>query len=311
MKLKIIVRVGDRYYHPIHGWYEIVGIVNNQTVEIKFDNTKNIKRALKYHVINGKVKDDKSKFYHQVGESYTNKYGRYEIIKILPHKKALVKFENTGTIVESAICNIKKGKIKDFNSPEICGIGYIGSFRNYNERPSKDGAYTVWRNMLMRCYDEKIHIKHPTYIGCTVCDEWHNYSKFKQWFDDNYIEGYVLDKDILVKGNKVYSPETCCFVPNEINALFTKRQNYRGESPIGVIFCKGQRRFKACYKAAFTKNNSKTYIGSFSTSEEAFEAYKNAKEEYIKEVAEKYYKEGKISEAVYNVLMKYEVEITD
>lgn len=307
MKLKIIVRIGDRYYHPIHGWYEIVDIVDNQTVEIKFDNTKNIKRALKYHVINGKVKDEKSKFYHQVGESYTNKYGRYEIIKILPHKKALVKFENTGTIVESAICNIKKGKIKDFNSPEFYGIGYIGSFRNYNERPSKDRAYTAWRNMLMRCYDGKVHIKRPTYTDCTVCDEWHNYSNFKRWFDENYIEGNVLDKDILVKGNKVYSPDTCCFVPNEINALLTKRQNYRGKLPIGVCYSESKIR----YKVEFTCFSCKKYVGYFSTSEEAFEAYKNAKEEYIKEVAEKYYKEGKISEAVYNALMNYKVEITD
>lgn len=306
MELKVIVKVGDRYYHPIHGWYEIVDIVDNQTVEIKFDNTKNIKRALKYHVINGKVKDEKSKFYHQVGESYTNKYGRYEIIKILPHKKALVKFENTGTIVESTICNIKNGRVKDFNSPEIFGIGYIGCFRN-NERISKDRAYVVWRNMLMRCYDEKTHIKRPTYIGCTVCNEWHNYSNFKQWFDENYQEGYCLDKDILFKGNKVYSPKTCCFVPNEINSILTKRQNYRGNLPIGVRYSDSRLR----YKVQFTKSSDKTYIGYFSAPEEAFEAYKRAKEEYIKEVAEKYYKEGAISEKVYNALMNYEVEITD
>lgn len=310
MELKVIVKVGDRYYHPIHGWYEVIGIVDTRTVTIKFDNTQTVRDVSKYRILNGRIKDYKSPFYHQVGESYTNKYGRYEIIKILPHKKALVKFENTGTIVEGSICNIRKGSVKDFNSPEIFGVGYIGCFRN-NERTSKDRAYIVWRNMLMRCYDEKTYIKHPTYKGCTVCEEWHNYSNFKQWFDENYIEGYVIDKDILFKGNKVYSSETCCFVPNEINALFTKRQNHRGEFPIGVKFCKEQRRFKACYKSMFTKDNIKTYIGCFSTPEEAFEAYKKAKEEYIKEVAEKYYKEGTISEKVYNALMNYKVEITD
>lgn len=310
MELKVIVKVGDRYYHPIHGWYEVIGIVDTRTVTIKFDNTQTVRDVSKYRILNGRIKDYKSPFYHQVGESYTNKYGRYEIIKILPHKKALVKFENTGTIVEGSICNIRKGSVKDFNSPEIFGVGYIGCFRN-NERTSKDRAYIVWRNMLMRCYDEKTYIKHPTYQDCTVCEEWHNYSNFKQWFDENYIEGYVIDKDILFKGNKVYSSETCCFVPNEINALFTKRQNHRGEFPIGVKFCKEQRRFKACYKSMFTKDNIKTYIGCFSTPEEAFEAYKKAKEEYIKEVAEKYYKEGTISEKVYNALMNYKVEITD
>lgn len=306
MELKVIVKVGDRYYHPIHGWYEVIGIVDTQTVTIKFDNTQTVRNVSKYRILNGRIKDYKSSFYHQVGESYTNKYGRYEIIKILPHKKALVKFENTGTIVESTICNIKNGRVKDFNSPEIFGIGYIGCFRN-NERISKDRAYVVWRNMLMRCYDEKTHIKRPTYIGCTVCNEWHNYSNFKQWFDENYQEGYCLDKDILFKGNKVYSPKTCCFVPNEINSILTKRQNYRGNLPIGVRYSDSRLR----YKVQFTKSSDKTYIGYFSAPEEAFDAYKRAKEEYIKEVAEKYYKEGAISEKVYNALMNYKVEITD
>lgn len=306
MELKVIVKVGDRYYHPIHGWYEVIGIVDTQTVTIKFDNTQTVRNVSKYRILNGRIKDYKSSFYHQVGESYTNKYGRYEIIKILPHKKALVKFENTGTIVESTICNIKNGRVKDFNSPEIFGIGYIGCFRN-NERISKDRAYVVWRNMLMRCYDEKTYIKRPTYIGCTVCNEWHNYSNFKQWFDENYQEGYCLDKDILFKGNKVYSPKTCCFVPNEINSILTKRQNYRGNLPIGVRYSDSRLR----YKVQFTKSSDKTYIGYFSAPEEAFEAYKKAKEEYIKEIAEKYYKEGAISEKVYNALMNYKVEITD
>lgn len=306
MELKVIVKVGDRYYHPIHGWYEVIGIVDTQTVTIKFDNTQTVRNVSKYRILNGRIKDYKSSFYHQVGESYTNKYGRYEIIKILPHKKALVKFENTGTIVESTICNIKNGRVKDFNSPEIFGIGYIGCFRN-NERISKDRAYTVWRNMLMRCYDEKTHIKYPTYKDCIVCNEWHNYSNFKQWFDENYKEGYCLDKDILFKGNKVYSPETCCFVPNEINVILTKRQNCRGKLPIGVRYSDSRLR----YKVQFTKASDKTYIGYFSTPEEAFEAYKKAKEKYIKEIAEKYYKEGAISEKVYNALMNYKVEITD
>lgn len=304
MELKVIVKVGDRYYHPIHGWYEVIGIVDTQTVTIKFDNTQTVRNVSKYRILNGRIKDYKSSFYHQVGESYTNKYGRYEIIKILPHKKALVKFENTGTIVESTICNIKNGRVKDFNSPEIFGIGYIGCFRN-NERISKDRAYVVWRNMLMRCYDEKTHIKRPTYIGCTVCNEWHNYSNFKQWFDENYQEGYCLDKDILFKGNKVYSPKTCCFVPNEINSILTKRQNYRGNLPIGVRYSDSRLR----YKVQFTKSSDKTYIGYFSAPEEAFEAYKKAKEDYLKELANKY-KEN-ISEAVYNALMNYKVEITD
>lgn len=91
--------------------------------------------------------------------------------------------------------------------------------------------------MLTRCYNHKSLKKNPSYIGCSVCDEWLTYSNFKRWYEDpinGYREGYHLDKDILVKGNKVYSPETCCFVPHSINCLLLTRQRKRGALPIGV-----------------------------------------------------------------------------
>lgn len=99
------------------------------------------------------------------------------------------------------------------------------------------------------------------------------------------------------------------FVPCEINSLLTKRQNHRGNTPIGVKHCKAKRRFQDYYKASFTKGNEKVYLGSFKTEEEAFQAYKVAKETWIKEVANKY--KDKLEQRVYNALMKYEVEITD
>lgn len=98
----------------------------------------------------------------------------------------------------------------------------------------KTNAYVVWCDMLRRCYSEKYHKKKPTYKGCSVCDEWLLFSNFKRWFDENYIDGYCLDKDIIVKGNKVYSPDTCCFVPKCINSLLTNRKMHRGLEPIGV-----------------------------------------------------------------------------
>lgn len=196
--------------------------------------------------------------------------------------------------------NNVKGKIYDKGKNDLnCPISHNGIHYKF---------YQTWKSMFRRCYSKIFHAKQSTYSDCTVCDEWLLLSNFKKWFDENYIEGYALDKDILVKGNKVYSPETCCFVPNEINALLTKRQNYRGKLPIGVTI--NNKSFY--YIATINLNGRKRkYIGSFSTPEEAFEAYKKAKEEYIKEVAEKYYKEGAISEKVYNALMNYEVEIDD
>lgn len=94
--------------------------------------------------------------------------------------------------------------------------------------PVKDNGkdmqfYTIWKAMLQRCYDNRLKEKLPTYQECYVCEEWKYLSNFKKWYDEHYVEGWHLDKDILMQGNKFYSPETCCFVPFEINVLFRRR----------------------------------------------------------------------------------------
>lgn len=168
-------------------------------------------------------------------------------------------------------------------------------------------SYNIWHDMLKRCYSEMLHKKEPAYIGCSVCDEWKRFSIFKDWFEENYVEGYALDKDILIKGNKIYSPTTCCFIPRELNSLLTNRRNHRGECPIGVTKASKSNN----YEAALFINGERVYLGTFKSKEEAFEAYKVAKEAHIKEVAQKYYYDGKISERVRDALIKYKVEITD
>lgn len=168
-----------------------------------------------------------------------------------------------------------------------------------------DRAYNYWNSMLRRCYSEYSLRLNPAYKGCSVCPEWHYLSNFKKWFDENYIEGYALDKDILVKGNKVYSPDTCCFVPQYINALLTNCKSKRGIYPIGVSKAGNG------YSAQISYNKNKGYIGYFDTPEEAFNAYKQAKEAYIKEVAQDCHNDGKITKRVYDALMNWEIEITD
>ena len=163
--------------------------------------------------------------------------------------------------------------------------------------------------MIQRSYDDDFKEREPTYKGCEVCTEWHNFQNFAEWFEDNYykIPGEVmsLDKDVLVKGNKIYSPETCMFVPQDINILFTKCDNSRGDYPIGVSYHKQ----KGKYISRCNVCNKLKHLGYFDNPEEAFNAYKTAKEKYIKEVADKYkeYIPQKLYEAMYN----YEVEIDD
>lgn len=168
-------------------------------------------------------------------------------------------------------------------------------------------SYTQWKSMLQRCYDEKYIYRYKTYIDCTVCEEWLLFTNFKEWHDENYIDGYQLDKDILVKGNKVYSPQTCCFVPEEINKLFTKSNSIRGKSPIGVSYNKESNMFQSNIMI-FRK---KKYLGRFKDKIEAFNAYKEAKENQVKSMAIKYYSNGLISLNVYNSMIKYKVSITD
>lgn len=167
-------------------------------------------------------------------------------------------------------------------------------------------SYASWKQMLTRCYSEAYKTKTPTYKSAIVCEEWKRFSQFKKWFDCNYVEGYVLDKDILVKGNKLYSPETCCFVPQEINALLIKHDSKRGVYPIGV----SKHGKKYCARVNKYKLGN-IWIGTFDTTEEAFNAYKEAKENYIKELSKKYYNTGRITEKVYEALLNYKVEITD
>lgn len=181
---------------------------------------------------------------------------------------------------------------------------------NDKNSESRSLSYRKWTGMLKRCYNESSLKKHPSYEGCSVDERWHRYSIFKEWFDANYKDGYELDKDILVKGNKVYGPDTCCMVPKRINALLV---SFRSKGAIGVIGVSKRKRGRQ-YVAHCSKNitkNGDVEIGYFNTVEDAFFAYKNMKEAYIKQIAKEYYDRGEINQHVYDALMRYEVEITD
>lgn len=182
----------------------------------------------------------------------------------------------------------------------ICGVGI-----NDLKSSTKCKAYKVWFGMIQRCYSQKVQFVRPTYKGCTVSEEWLRFSNFKKWHDANYVEGYHLDKDLLVKGNKVYSSETCCYVHPLVNIQISNTSNRRGSCCFGVM--KEYRK----YLALITKHGKQIRLGTFDTEEEAFVAYKVAKEQYIKELADKYYNESLITQKVYEALYKYEINASD
>ena len=162
--------------------------------------------------------------------------------------------------------------------------------------------------MLKRAYNSDFKIKHPTYLNVTVEDSWHSYENFEKWYNEHHyeIDNEImnLDKDILFKGNKIYSSETCVFTPCRINNLFVKCDALRGNLPMGV------RKNGKRYYASWYQNNEKIETPTmFDTPEEAFNAYKEFKENYIKQVADEY--KDKIPQKLYDAMYKYEVEITD
>ena len=185
----------------------------------------------------------------------------------------------------------------------MCGIGYRGS----DDVDCKCESYLRWHDMINRCYNEKFHERNPQYKGCTVCEEWLNYSNFKVWYNQNKIKGMSLDldKDILFKGNKEYSPTTVAFVPHEINTLFINGKKGRGDFPVGVHFDKSKDKYRA--QMAFMGNTIK--LGTFDTVESAFARYKEYKEDFIKDMAEQY--KDEIPDKVYQAMMNWVVEITD
>ena len=150
-------------------------------------------------------------------------------------------------------------------------------------------AYEAWTNMLERCYSEKLHARRPTYIGCSVHEDWLLFSNFKKWFDLNYIDGYHLDKDLFDTENKQYCPDMCYFVPRQLNTLFVDSGRSRGDCPIGV--CKNGNR----YKAYINRGNGAEHIGLYSTVELASQAYQIEKNKFVLSEIARYRSDGIVS----------------
>ena len=250
----------------------------------------------------------------RLGETVMQKCGELAyIVEYVNSKDITVQFKTTGELVKTEYGHFVRGGVKSHFTASVFGVGITGLEPIRDEQGELLSSYVCWSNMLMRCYSAKYRAKYPTYIDCRVCDEWLFYPNFKNWYDKNYYKinnkTSQLDKDILIKNNKVYSPETCIFVPNFINTLFTKRQNDRGDLPIGVRYNKTCKKYQARLSVFKDGKSVRKNLGYFTTPEEAFEAYKRAKEDYIKETADNY--KDKIPTKLYQAMYAYEVDIND
>lgn len=164
-------------------------------------------------------------------------------------------------------------------------------------------AYQTWRNMLMRAYSKKYQDNFPTYIGCSVYSEWHEFQDFAEWYCNHDYSGYGynLDKDILLPGNKIYSPDRVCFVPTQINSLLLSNPKIRGKYKQGVCFDKARGKFMASMKVDGRLKN----LGRFDSELEAYQVYKTAKEAYVKEKALEW--QDRIANNVFEALMNWKL----
>lgn len=241
------------------------------------------------------------------------------VMKIIDYKNrndVIVEFQDQYKAkVHTALSNIRIGNVKNPYYPSVFGVGIIGNKypTSCNDgKPAKE--YIMWKAILNRCFYKQLN-NTQCYNNCQICDEWLLYEKFYEWvhMQENFEQLYNLgirfdvEKDILIKNNNLYSHETCCLVPHNVNALFVKQQFHRGEYPIGVCYDQEFNKY-AAYLCIYGKQRR---IGRFDSVESAFNNYKINKEALIKKIAQEEYDKGSITKRCYDAMMNYEVEITD
>lgn len=196
--------------------------------------------------------------------------------------------------------------MKDPFARTAYGVGYHGEGEHKITPRTK--AVGLWYSLLERCYSANKQRKSPQYVGCTVSDDWHNFQTFANWFNSEYAPekiGWHLDKDLLIKGNKIYSESTCTLLPQELNNILVTQKGRRGSTPRGVSY----EPRTGCFRAACAAYGENNFLGRFDTAVGAFNVYKEYKESYVREVANKW--RSQIDPRAYEALMNYTVEITD
>lgn len=230
----------------------------------------------------------------KIGAIYVlNSGDNVEIIEYISKYAITIKFDSGVILSNITMEAITGGWLKNPMMPSVCGIGYMGVGKYDTKNSLK--IYNTWNHIINRCYAESSKEKYPTYIGCTVDPRWHNFQVFAEWFEQNYKENFHLDKDVLLRGNKIYVSDTCCFVPYEINN-FIKGSYKSNGLPVGVTKIQSSK-----YQVVLCGK----YLGVYNSSKKASDVYNTAKEIRVKEMADKW--KEKLELKVYEALCNYTV----
>lgn len=254
----------------------------------------------------------------RLGEEKLNHQGC--LMKIIEYNNAndmTVEFQDKYRArINTIYANYKIGNIANPYFTSILGVGMVGNKYKTSNKGKHTKEYVAWCSMLARCYDEKFKKRRETYEDVSCCDEWllfenfydwlHNQENFEQWYNG---KKWAIDKDILFKRNKIYSPETCCLVPDRVNSLFLKSNKRRGDLPIGVS--RAEYQGYTYYVLSISRKIHNHPSKYFNTLDDTFCYYKKYKEDIIKQTAQEEYARGNITKRCYDAMMRYEVEITD
>ncbi len=237
----------------------------------------------------------------------SNDCGFYQIVLANNLDRMKAVFLDTNTEVWVSADQVDNGTVLDRYFPTVCGVGYLGDYSTLDQYGNPSKEYTTWRGMLDRCYGNK---ELEAYKYCIVSEEFHNASYFKDWYNTQvgaHRDGFHLDKDILSEDCKVYAEDTCVLVPQEVNAFFIRpKKKGTQKYPTGVSY--NDKLQTKPYTAKYS--NGKDLIETYHDNEwSAFLAYKQAKENRAKELAEKW--RGQIDNRVYEKLINYKVLLTD
>lgn len=253
------------------------------------------------------------KFINRLGEIHISNEGySMKITKYDGKMNCQVTFDDTRNTILSGLSyqHIKSGSIKNPFHPSVFGVGCIGIGKykaHTGRKPNKN--YEKWQSILERTNCPKYKEKFPTYKDVMVCDEWKCFQNFAKWHEENwkpYMDNsWDLDKDIKVRGNKIYSPKTCSFVPKSINYVFVKKVIKNKQLPTGVVYNTRNN----CFMVNISLEGKPKSFSPYITLEEAFEKYKFEKEKYIKRLADQW--RDKIEPLVYQSMYNWKILINE
>lgn len=248
------------------------------------------------------------------GKTYpTKNYGDVIVLEYINASHLVIKFLNTGNIRKVGVSELRKGEIRDNEAFPVHKVGIMDVPNEFKNGKPTSKEYGIWKGVRERCYNENLRHKLMSYKDAEMSENFKRYSYFKEWCNkqigfnsvDDKGKGFHLDKDILIKGNKVYSEDTCCFVPAEINCAISNNKSVRGQFPQGVIYnCN-----KTRYRARIQRDNKWESLGTYDTPEEAFQVYKPVKEAHIKSLANKW--KDQIDPRAYKALMNWTISVDD